>query len=198
MKKKMMLSIVILFLFGCLTVSAGSVPEDLLQSDEAQIFFAKVIQCETSQDGIAVELLPVVTVKGDVSLGEQQIYEDVIPIGGFTFSKDKAYLFAYTDEHNPTYAFRVTNYNPKKLSLIIPEEGRRNMFGRFEEYLNNGDYTVAEADRCVRLGIQQPAMQLDGELPPLDKGERSWLPLVVCGAIVLLSAGGLLWWRKKY
>ena len=48
MKRIVWLGTVLCLLLGCaLPVSAGSVPEDLLHYDGAQIFFAEVLDCRT-------------------------------------------------------------------------------------------------------------------------------------------------------
>ena len=62
-----LISIVILLLSLSVTVFAGSIPEDLLHYDDAQIFFAEVMDNYKSPDGVpCVEVKPLKVVKGDV------------------------------------------------------------------------------------------------------------------------------------
>ena len=194
MKRIVWLGTVLCLLLGCaLPVSAGSVPEDLLHYDGAQIFFAEVLDCRTEGEQTQVVLRPVKTVKGEVPLGTEQTYDRVIPVGDFRFRENYVYLFAYFDENNPTNAFRVTDYDPAALSLVISEEIRDNMWGRMEKYLKNGSYTAAEAGRRTQLGLPESEPILEDTLPPLDRGTHrvsvAWVLLFIGGAA--LAAGGL-------
>ena len=203
MKKCLFLLIACLLACCAVPVSAGSVPEDLLHSDEAQIFFAEVVECRLKDGQRQVVLVPVVPVKGNVPVGEKVTYGDVVPVDDFRPQRNMAYLFAYFDEHNPTYVFRVSGYDTDRLSLLVSEDIRQNMFGRFEKYLNDGSYTKAEAARRQRLGLPSAA-SIVGKLPPLDKGGGGpWLIPTAVGAVLLTAAGAVMYgfgqvrWQKK-
>ncbi|MBQ4332844.1 MAG: hypothetical protein IJC33_03605 [Clostridia bacterium] len=204
MKKMGWLVLIVAVLLGCsLSVSAGSVPEDILHYDGAQLFFAEVVDCRSEGVDAQVELRPVKVVKGEVPLDTVLTYEEAIGVGDFAIQKGVAYLFAYYDENNPTYVFRTTGYDPSSLSLVMPEEFRDNMWGRLEAYLRDGSYTAAEVERRQRLGLPQRDMTNSDALPPLDTGEslsgRVW-PFAIAGIIALLASGCLcagVWLRRK-
>ena len=204
MKKIGWLVLIVAVLLGCsLSVSAGSVPEDILHYDGAQLFFAEVVDCRTVEGNTQVELIPVKVVKGEVPLDTVLTYEEAIGVGDFAIQKGMAYLFAYYDENNPTYVFRTTGYDPSTLSLVMPEEMRDNMWGRLEKYLNNGSYTAAEAERRQRLELSQRDVTDSDALPPLDTDKslsgRVW-PFAIAGAIAVAAGGCLcagVWLRRK-
>ena len=191
MKKGLFLLIICLLLCCAVPVSAGSVPEDLLQSDGARIFFAEVTECLPMGESLKISLIPVQTVKGDVLIGEKAVYGEVIAVGDFLPRRGRAYLFAYFDENNPTYAFRVSSYDVSTLSLLVPEDIRDNMFGRFEKYLKNGSYTAAEQERQQRLGLSESRLLYDGQLPPLDNSRNPWARLLstAAGTVALTATG---------
>ena len=181
-------------------------PEDLLHSDEAQIFFAQVVECRLKDGQKQAVLMPVLSVKGDVSIGGKVTYDGIIPVDDFLLRRNKAYLFAYFDEHNPTYAFRVSSYDPRTLSLLVSEDIRQNMFGRFEKYLNDGSYGKAETARRQRLGLPSATAHITEEYPPLDKGgmDPQMVPAAVGTAVLLtMAAGAVLYgyrrarWQKR-
>ena len=58
-----------MFLSMSLTALAGSIPEDLLHEDFAQIFFAEVVFYHPDKENPDIELSPVKVVKGDVKTG---------------------------------------------------------------------------------------------------------------------------------
>lgn len=157
-------------LIFCITVIpclAGSVPEDLLGSDDAQVFFAKVTEYHPDKDRPTIELTPVKNVKGDVSIGTEQSYLEAVPVGNFTPNVNDVYLFAYYNSNNPTYIFRVSDYDTK--TLKIKGISGMDMWERFEEYLNKGKYEEAERKRQNSMstsGIPETQGTIE-ELPPM-------------------------------
>ena len=114
------LSLVAIMLSMSIMAFAGSIPEDLLHSDDSQIFFAKVIGVyQPNGDKPYVEVVPVKVIKGDVSIGEEQIivYYNPNTIGNFKVKEGDVYLFTYFDENNPTDIFEVTSYDTSTLKL---------------------------------------------------------------------------------
>ena len=53
------LSIIAIMFSMTLTTFAGSIPEDLLHSDDAQIFFAEVVYYHPNKENPDIELSPV-------------------------------------------------------------------------------------------------------------------------------------------
>ncbi len=143
-----------------MTALAGSIPEDLLHSDDAQIFFAEVINVyQPIGDKPYIEVLPVKAIKGDVRVGDERAVVYVNPniVGNFKVKKGRVYLFAYFDENNPTDIFEVASYDTSTLRLKNIEG---DMWKRFERYLNEGDYLEAEQKR---LDKQNESLPIAGE-----------------------------------
>lgn len=123
-----------------LAVFAGSIPEDLLHADDAQIFFAEVLAIYEH----TVALSPVKRIKGNVKTGTKQQYPNPNTVGDFKVRPGNVYLFTYFDENNPTDIFEVTSYDTSKLKL---KNTTGDMWKRFETYLNEGRYEAAEQAR---------------------------------------------------
>ena len=127
-----------------MTAFAGSIPEDLLHSDNAQIFFAEVVYYHPDKENPDIELSPVKVIKGDVKTGVKLTYYNPNTIGDFKVKEGNVYLFTYFDENNPTDIFEVTSYDTSTLKLKNVEG---DMWKRFNDYLNEGIYEVAEKER---------------------------------------------------
>ena len=130
------------------TVLAGSIPEDLLNEDSAQIFFAEVVYYHPDKENPDIEVSPVKVIKGDVNMGGKLTYYNPNTIGDFKVKEGNVYLFTHFDEHNPTDIFEVTSYDTSTLKLKNVEG---DMWKRFEKYLNEGRYLSAEHERIDRL-----------------------------------------------
>ncbi|MBR2404967.1 MAG: hypothetical protein IKA95_04860, partial [Clostridia bacterium] len=139
-----LIAIITIMLSMTLTAFAGSIPEDLLHSDEALIFFAEVVCYHPNKENPDIEFSPVKKIKGDVKLGTKQIAYNFNTIGDFDIKVGNVYLFTYFDENNPTDIFEVTSYDTSTLKLKNVEG---DMWERFENYLNEGRYLAAEHDR---------------------------------------------------
>ena len=165
-----------------MTALAGSIPEDLLHEDFAQIFFAEVVDTYDSYDGTpCIEVIPVNVIKGDVKIGTEQaiVYKNPNTVGDFRVKKGSVYLFTYLDENNPTDIFEVTSYDTSTLKLKNVEG---DMWMRFQKYLNNGDYEEAEQERRDRLGLLDELMEDAEKLPPLENNTTEY---IVLGAVVV-------------
>ncbi len=127
-----------------ITALAGSVPEDLLHSDDAQIFFAEVVYYHPDKESPDIELSPVKVIKGDVKTGVKLTYCNPNTVGNFKVKEGNVYLFTYFDENNPTDIFEVTSYDTSTLKLKNVEG---DMWKRFEKYLNSGEFEKAEQKR---------------------------------------------------
>ena len=153
-----------------MTALAGSIPEDLLHEDFAQIFFAEVVDTYDSYDGTpCIEVIPVNVIKGDVKIGTEQaiVYKNPNTVGDFRVKKGSVYLFTYLDENNPTDIFEVTSYDTSTLKLKNVEG---DMWERFNDYLNEGAYEMAEKERSG-IGKQISFMEFLHEGPPLSSLE---------------------------
>ena len=151
------LSLVAIMLSMSITALAGSIPEDLLHSDDAQIFFAEVVYYHPDKENPDIELSPVKVIKGDVKTGVKLTYYNPNTIGNFKVKEGNVYLFTYFDENNPTDIFEVTSYDTSTLKLKNVEG---DMWKRFEQYLNEGRYLEAEQER---LDKQNEGLPIEGE-----------------------------------
>ena len=140
-----------------MTAFAGSIPEDLLHEDFAQIFFAEVVYYHPDKENPDIEFSPVKKIKGDVKLGTKQIAYNFNTVGDFKIKEGNVYLFTYFDENNPTDIFEVTSYDTSTLKLKNVEG---DMWKRFEQYLNEGRYLEAEQER---LDKQNEGLPVEGE-----------------------------------
>lgn len=128
---------------------AGSIPEDLLHSDDAQVFFAEVLAY--SEENSTVTVCPVKKIKGDVATGTQQHYDRASTVGDFKVKPGNVYLFTYFDENNPTDIFEVTSYDTAALKI---KNVTGDMWERFQKYLNDGEYEKAEQDRLNKMNAR--------------------------------------------
>lgn len=144
-KTVIMLSLIAMFVLLSMTAFAGDIPESLLSSDEAQVFFGEVVAYHPDKENPDIEVSPVKKIKGDIKLGTKQIYYKPNPMGNMDVKVGNVYLFTYYDENNPTDIFEVTSYDTKTLKL---KGVSGDMWERFEKYLNDGEYEKAEVERC--------------------------------------------------
>jgi len=151
------LSLVAIMLSMSITAFAGSIPEDLLHSDDAQIFFAEVVYYHPDKEKPDIDLSPVKVIKGDVKTGVKLTYYNPNTVGNFKVKEGNVYLFTYFDENNPTDIFEVTSYDTSTLKLKNVEG---DMWKRFEQYLNEGRYLEAEQER---LDKQNEGLPVEGE-----------------------------------
>lgn len=143
-----LLCMVIMLMSVSYSVFAGDIPESLLYSDDAQIFFAEVVFYHPHKEKPDIEFSPVKKIKGDVKIGTKQIAYNFNTIGDFEVKEGNVYLFTYFDENNPTDIFEVTSYETKKLKLKNVEG---DMWERFEKYINDGTYEKAEHERLDKV-----------------------------------------------
>lgn len=147
-----LLCIFAIMLTMTISVFAGDIPESLLWNDEAQLFFGEVISYYPDNNEPRISVSPVKKIKGDVNIGSKQIYLKPNPMGGAKIVAGNVYLFAYYDEVNPLDIFEVTSYDTKSLKV---KGIQGDMWERFEEYINNGEYERAEQER-----ISVPLLEL--------------------------------------
>ena len=143
--KKFLISFILIIslMSNTIIVFAGDIPESLMHSEDAQIFFGEVLAYHPNKEKPDIEVAIVATIKGNVEAGTKQIYYRPNPIGNYNVREGKVYLFTYYDEANPTDIFEVTTYNTKTLKLKHVEG---NMWERFEKYLNQGKYGEAKIE----------------------------------------------------
>ena len=143
--KKFLISIILIIslMSNALIVFAGDIPESLMHSEDAQIFFGEVLAYHPDKENPDVEVAIVATIKGNIEAGTKHTYLKANPVGNYNVREGKVYLFTYYDEANTTDVFEVTTYNTKTLKLKHVEG---NMWERFEKYLNQGKYGEAKIE----------------------------------------------------
>lgn len=137
------------------SVSAGSIPEDLLHSDDAKLYIGTVegfsykeIPSSPYIKVIALAVKPVEHIKGDVEIGKTITYKDTNIYMNLVEGKD--YLIAYLDQHN-IYAYEIKSKTNDKVTLV--DSNDYDMVQRLEEYLNDGLYADAEKERST-IGLE--------------------------------------------
>lgn len=201
MKKLLIcISVAVMLLCCSTTAFAGSIAEDLLYDDYAMVFFAQVVEYKVNGEKPYIKAIPVKIVKGDVELGEEEIYPSPTAIGDFRIKKNKVYLFISTHKTAPTYLFRASGYDAKTLDLIDVDE-ESGIWHLVETYLTDGKYDEAEAKRREKLELSEQQMQVSGELPPLHvKETQKYAVIYGIAGISAVLAGVIVYkikWKKK-
>ena len=201
MKKITALILMILTILFNITVFAGSVPEDLLSSEESQVFFAKVEAYYPNNEEPDIEISPVKVLKGNVNNGTKVIYNDPFCVGDFELKTGQVYLFAYYDKNNPTYIFETTINSDGKLEL---KGTQGDMWERFEQYLNDGQYEEAqikqnEEENAKQNTSSKETSAIGGADAPTDiyvQGNVNILLIIIIICIILII-GIVLFVSKK-
>ena len=165
----------IIILISSLTVFAGDIPESLLHSEDAEIFFGEVIAYHPNKENPTITVSPVAMIKGDKAKeGTLQHYYNPNTVGDFKIRLDNIYLFTYFDEANPTDIFDVTTFDTRTLKLKNVEGA---MWKRFEKYLNDGEYGEA---------------RIEGR-----KNRSGLLPGITVATAVLIMVSGVCVYKKR-
>ena len=153
------LTLMIVIILSSSTALAGDIPENLLHSEDAQLFFGEILAYHPNKENPDIEVSPVVVIKGDVKTGTKQTYYRPYAMGNFEIQEGKVYLFTYYDDANYTDLFEVTTYNTKTLKLKHVEGS---MWERFEQYLNEGKFGEAKVDGMLpyRVDIIRSAIAI--------------------------------------
>ena len=151
--RKMLTSLLLMIMLMTLsitTVSAGDIPESLMNSDDAQIFFGEVLSYHPNKENPSIEVAITEVIKGKVEKGTKHTYYNPNTIGDYNIRNGKVYLFTYYDDANSTDIFEVTTYNTKTLKL---KHIQGSMWERFEKYINQGKYGEAKIDGIMPYTI---------------------------------------------
>lgn len=145
-----LLLMIMLMTISITTVSAGDIPESLMNSDDAQIFFGEVLSYHPNKENPSIEVAIAEVIKGKVEKGTKHTYYNPNTIGDYNIRNGKVYLFTYYDDANSTDIFEVTTYNTKTLKL---KHIQGSMWERFEKYINQGKYGEAKIDGIMPYTI---------------------------------------------
>jgi hypothetical protein len=216
--KKIIVAFIAVMVISLLNIGicfAGDVPEGLLSTDSAQLYFGKV----TKVTDTTVTIVPMNNIKGDIELNTAVTYKKGILMGGGNEQIGKIYLVGFINEIS-LYYWVTDSMDPKTLKI----KNASAMDLRLQGYLNNGDFEKAEQARQKRTAVtastsisptvaptpapvitapQSPA-NTDSSLPigagAVNKPVSSLLPIIiisVIGAIIIAAALGLLVIRRK-
>lgn len=171
--KKLVISFIfiIALIANTLTVFAGNIPENLMHSEDAQIFWGKVLAYHPNEENQPIEVEIVEVIKGNVKKDSKQIYFKEGSRGQHNIRNGKVYLFIYYDKHNPIDIFEVTTYNTKTLKL---KHVNGDMWERFEKYLNQGKYGEAKVEGIMPYTIDI----IDGSLVFI---------FLICAVIIIIK-----------
>lgn len=150
-----LLCVFVVMLTMTITVFAGSIPEDLLHSDDAKLYIGTVegfsykeIPSSPYIKITALAVKPIEYIKGEVEIGKTITYKDTNIYMNLVEGKD--YLIAYLDQHN-IYAYEIKSKTNDKVTLV--DSNDYDMVQRLEEYLNDGLYADAEKERST-IGLE--------------------------------------------
>lgn len=200
MKKDTVFIIIFFFILAFTGVCyAGDVPEALLHTDGAQLFFGKV----TELTDTSITILPLKRIKGEVEPDKAITYSQ--KIYGWKPQVGKTYLFGYIDENN-LYFWVADSMDPKTLKL----KDANGMDLRLQEYLNNGEFEKAEEARqnkaaATAASFSSPTIAPEktiSALPSMPATTDSSLPVIAgvsekptsirLSMIIALLAGAVL------
>ena len=193
--KVFILSFIVIFFTLESIAYAGSVPEDLLFSDSSKVFFGEIVDYHPEKEEIEVRVVK--NIKGDNNPDSKETFQKASPVKT-EISVGKAYLIAYYDEVNPTYVFQVTSYDTDELKLSGASD--YDMWQRFEEYLNEGKFREAEAERVKKLGLiaKNPVSEKPTEKPSLKAPYgRAVFAIFMCVIAFIICSVGVLIYRGK-
>ena len=152
------------------SVCAGSVPDDLLFSDDALLFFGEIVSVDKKSNSVTV--YPVAKIKGDVTVEVEQEYLRHERIHMKKYDKRKIYLMAYDNEHGPLYIMGVTGTDTSDLKIEVVDG---NMWGRLEKLLNELKFEEKEAERLRLSDSPVPPDIVPTSIPePIYKSGFEW------------------------
>lgn len=189
MKKLLSFIVGIFILLSLSTVCyAGSIPEDLLYDDSAQVYFGEV----KNVDGDNISVIQRKNIKGDFTQDRELTYKR------FTFTNSPeigaTYLCGYFDENNPFYVWDVTSLDTQTLTIKNTDD----LSKRMQEYLNDGKFDEKEKERLessdakddVALSANEPATTIIDDNPERthdasDTGNSYWIIVILCAALLI-------------
>jgi len=150
--KKIVLIIATFIMVSVMSVTtfAGSIPEDLLNDDNAKLYIGTIEDFTDEEIPSApyvkvtsVSITPIEKIKGDVEIGKSIVYEQTDM--HLKLEKAKDYLIADIDENN-LYAYEIKSKTEKEIKLLNSD--KYDMVQRLENYINEGAYAMAEQERA--------------------------------------------------
>lgn len=207
--KKILISFMSLIFILSLTMVcyAGDIPESLLDTDSAQVYFGEI----KSIDGDKITVIQRQNVKGEFSEGSEHFYEKFLfedPVVGET------YLCGFLNKQNPLYIWEVSSLELSTLKIVGTQEDYE-MTQRLEKYLNDGIFTEKEQERLSKLvtnrALETTDKVMDTSPQPSETANaavttHSSIPadtsgngiLFIVGILaVIITIGSLAFWKQK-
>jgi hypothetical protein len=187
MKKLLPFIVGIFILLSLSTVCyAGSIPEDLLNDDSAQVYFGEV----KNVDGDSISVIQRKNIKGEFTQDRELIYKE------FTFTNSPeigaTYLCGYFDENNPFYVWDVTSLDTKTLTIKNTDDLSR----RMQEYINAGKFEEKEKERLESSNAKNNVASNESTTTIIDDnpdqtqntsdtGNSYRIILILCAAVLI-------------
>ncbi len=172
MKKLIGILVVLIMLFALApNVFAGSIPEDALYMDNSKVFIGTVEDYEKNVIKVAgtaryksVTVCVAERIKGNVVVGESITHHRYL--ADKRLKKDTYYLIVYFDENNLSI-FEIDRKNGNQIKLYNPEE--IHLIQRLEDYINDGSYAKAEAERLSKMTDEEKAALGENNIVEIEK-----------------------------
>lgn len=187
MKKLLPFIVGIFILLSLSTVCyAGSIPEDLLNDDSAQVYFGEV----KNVDGDSISVIQRKNIKGEFTQDRELTYKE------FTFTNSPeigaTYLCGYFDENNPFYVWDVTSLDTKTLTIKNTDDLSR----RMQEYINAGKFEEKEKERLESSNAKNNVASNESTTTIIDDnpdqtqntsdtGNSYRIILILCAAVLI-------------
>ena len=187
MKKLLSFIVGIFILLSLSTVCyAGSIPEDLLYDDSAQVYFGEV----KNVDGDNISVIQRKNIKGDFTQDRELTYKR------FTFTNSPeigaTYLCGYFDENNPLYVWDVTSLDTQTLTIKNTDDLSR----RMQEYINAGKFEEKEKERLESSNAKNNVASNESTTTIIDDnpdqtqntsdtGNSYRIILILCAAVLI-------------
>ncbi len=142
MKKIMGVFTIIFTMLLTVSCFGGDVPDELLFTETAQVYFGKVV----SIDGEKIAFSQTKKVKGAFTEGNILVYEKFSLFGGGTPKTDEIYLCGAVDKSNSLYVWKTTGTDTKNVKISSDDS----MSKKMEKYLNDGEFDKKEQERIDR------------------------------------------------
>ncbi len=175
--KRIILGLIFVMLIS-ITAFAGDIPESYL-SDDVQMFFGEVVYNNTT----SIQVSPVKKIKGNVNEGSFQTYNNPNAIGDFKIKENYTYLFVYADNGNYIDIFNVTTYDTKTLKL---KDVKGDMWDRFEKYMNEGKYGVANIEGQTPSFFKWLALTIWIGICNAIMSPITWVAVIVVGSALFI------------
>lgn len=189
MKKLLYIIVGMLIFLSLSTVCyAGSVPEDLLYYDFAQVYFGKV----KNVDGNSITVIQQKNIKGEFTQDNELTYKRFVSTNSPKIGT--TYLCGYFDENNPLYVWDVTSLDTKTLTI----KNTDSMSKRMQEYLNEGKFEEKEKEKLTKTDTKDDtelstsesttaiiADNTDQTHNDSSSGTSYWIILILCGTVLI-------------